>query len=54
MTIYTSATSSKWRVQVQGDKLDRAFSWKREDPEIWGGEVVSYVLEKSEARPVES
>ena len=54
MTIYTSATSSKWRVQVQGDKLDRAFSWKREDPEIVWGKVVSYVLEKSEARPVES
>ena len=50
MTIYTSATSSKWRVLVQGDKLDKAFSWKREDPELVWGKVVSYVLEKSMRR----
>ena len=50
MTIYTSATSSKWRVLVQGDKLDKAFSWKRGDPELVWGKVVSYVLEKTTRR----
>ena len=39
--IYT--TKDSWRIQKIGDKLDQAFSFKRDDPEVVWARVAAYV-----------
>ena len=44
-TIYTCPKSSNWRVKKNGDKKDRAFSWKKDKPsEVWE-RVIAFVSE---------
>lgn len=42
-TIYTCPNSSSWRVKKYGDKKDRAFSWKKEEPKKVWGKVMEYM-----------
>ena len=44
-TIYTCPNSQSWRVKKTGDKKDRAFSWKKEDPKSTWKRVVGYLEE---------
>ena len=35
-TVYTCPKSFNWRVKKQGEKTDKAFSWRKEDPlKVW-------------------
>ena len=42
-TIYTCPNASSWRVKKTGDKKDRAFSWKKEEPKKVWGKVMDYM-----------
>eukprot|EP00438_Fugacium_kawagutii_P005807 Skav220021 [mRNA] locus=scaffold3413:217691:218905:- [translate_table: standard] len=46
-TVYTCPNSHSWRVKKCGDKKDRAFSWKKEDPKLTWKRVMGYLEEIS-------
>lgn len=47
VTVYTCPKSFNWRVKKHGDKKDKAFSWKTEDPKTVWTRLVDYVKEIS-------
>lgn len=46
-TVYTCPNSFSWRVKKFGEKKDRAFSWRKEDPKVTWKRVIGYLEEIS-------
>ena len=42
-TVYTCPKSFNWRVKKTGEKVDKAFSWRKDDPEEVWARLVEYV-----------
>ena len=42
-TVYTATKDKAWRVKQVGVRVDRAFSWKREEPEVVWRRVVQHL-----------
>ena len=42
-TVYTCPKSFNWRVKKTGEKVDKAFSWRKDGPEEVWKRVVKYI-----------